>query len=106
MIRKICVTGGIASGKTTVVNLFGRLGGLVVSADEIARSLMLGKELQADHVPAKFLAVFGLVPALAFQSDPAGAPVFDHHQGVAKTAVRRGVVCHERSGSARALRAA
>ena len=52
MIRKICVTGGIASGKTTVVKLFGRLGGLVVSADEIARSLMLGKELQTELTTA------------------------------------------------------
>lgn len=52
MIRKICVTGGIASGKTAVTNLFGRLGGLVVSADEIARSLMLGKELQAELTKA------------------------------------------------------
>ena len=40
MIRTICVTGGIASGKTTVTGLFSRLGGMVVSADEIARDLM------------------------------------------------------------------
>ena len=46
MIRTICVTGGIASGKTTVSELFGRLGGTVVSADEIARDLMRGPEVQ------------------------------------------------------------
>ncbi len=46
MIRTICVTGGIASGKTTVIEMFGRLGGTVVSADEIARDLMREPEVQ------------------------------------------------------------
>ncbi len=52
MIRKICVTGGIASGKTTVVNLFGELGGIVVRADEIARSLMLDHAIQGELTTA------------------------------------------------------
>ncbi|MFC1499868.1 dephospho-CoA kinase [Candidatus Zixiibacteriota bacterium] len=52
MIRKICVTGGIASGKTTVVDLFARLGGIVVSADEIARSLMLDRAIQDELTTA------------------------------------------------------
>ena len=52
MIQKICVTGGIASGKTTVVNLFGELGGIVVRADEIARSLMLDRAIQEEVTTA------------------------------------------------------
>ncbi|MFC1628941.1 dephospho-CoA kinase [Gemmatimonadota bacterium] len=52
MIRKICVTGGIASGKTTVVNLFEGQGSVVVRADEIARSLMLDKTIQDELTAA------------------------------------------------------
>lgn len=52
MIRTICVTGGIASGKTVVTDLFSRLGAEVVSADEVARSLMRAPRLQAELTTA------------------------------------------------------
>ena len=61
MIRTICVTGGIASGKTTVIDLFSRLGGTVISADEIARDLMRdvqqreGSELLGTSLPMERL---------------------------------------------------
>lgn len=39
-MRKIAVTGGLASGKTSVCHLFGKLGGFVVSADQIVHKLL------------------------------------------------------------------
>lgn len=49
-LRKVAVTGGIASGKSTVCRLFEQLGAYVVSADEIVHQLLvptspLGKEI-------------------------------------------------------------
>lgn len=38
--KKIAVTGGIASGKTTVCHLFEELGAYCVSADEIVHQLL------------------------------------------------------------------
>ena len=38
-LKKIAVTGGVASGKTTVCKLFQKLGAYVVSADEISHKL-------------------------------------------------------------------
>lgn len=51
-LKKIAVTGGIASGKSTVCHLFEKLGALVVSADAIVHQLLvpttqLGKEVIA-----------------------------------------------------------
>ncbi len=40
-IKKIAVTGGIASGKTTVCRLFEELGAYYVSADEIVHQLLV-----------------------------------------------------------------
>jgi len=63
--RKIAVTGGIASGKSTVCHLFEELGAYVVSADEIVHQLLvpttqLGKDaialLGADIVVDKTLS--------------------------------------------------
>jgi dephospho-CoA kinase len=39
-LKKIAVTGGLSSGKTTVCNLFGQLGAQVVSADDIVHQLL------------------------------------------------------------------
>lgn len=49
-MKKIAVTGGIASGKTTVCHLFEELGAYCVSSDEIVHQLLvsttpLGKEI-------------------------------------------------------------
>jgi len=51
-LRKIAVTGGIASGKSTVCHLFEQLGAFTVSADAIVHQLLvpstpLGKEIIA-----------------------------------------------------------
>ncbi len=39
-LKKIAITGGVASGKSTVCQLFQKLGAYVVSADEIAHELL------------------------------------------------------------------
>lgn len=49
-MRLIAVTGGLASGKSTVVHLFEEMGALVISSDSIARSFLtidhpIGKQL-------------------------------------------------------------
>lgn len=41
MLKKIAVTGGVASGKTTVCRLFQKLGASVVFADKIVHELLL-----------------------------------------------------------------
>lgn len=40
VLRKIAVTGGLASGKSSVCHLFSQLGALCVSADEIVHNLL------------------------------------------------------------------
>lgn len=40
MLKKIAVTGGLASGKTTVCDVFQELGAYVVSADQIVHQLL------------------------------------------------------------------
>lgn len=42
-LRKIAVTGGLSSGKSTVCQMFGKLGAFVVSADEIVHRLLSPK---------------------------------------------------------------
>lgn len=39
-LRKVAVTGGIASGKSTVISFFQKLGAYVVSADQIVHQLL------------------------------------------------------------------
>ena len=107
MIRTICVTGGIASGKTTVIELFGKLGGTVVSADEIARDLMGGAEVQEMITAALgssfFTADGGIVTgtlAARLFSDPAARRKVNEivHPLVYKEVERRfGEVDRERS---------
>jgi dephospho-CoA kinase len=54
-LKKIAITGGIASGKSTVCRLFKELGALVVSSDEVVHEL-----LQTDpHLKQEVLRLFG-----------------------------------------------
>ena len=69
-LKKIAITGGVASGKTSVCRYFKELGAFVVSADEIVHTLLthdpsLGREisrrfgseiLQGDQINRKTLA--------------------------------------------------
>lgn len=43
-LKKIAITGGIASGKSTVCNIFKELGAYVISADDIAHELLSSNE--------------------------------------------------------------
>lgn len=52
---RVGITGGIGSGKSTVCNLFARLGRAVLSADAIARSLTDGN----DDIKASIRKAFG-----------------------------------------------
>jgi dephospho-CoA kinase len=54
-LKKIAVTGGIASGKSTVCRLFEQLGAFVVSADAIVHKLLV----PSTSLGKKIIAVFG-----------------------------------------------
>jgi len=49
-LKKIAVTGGIASGKTTVCKLFQTYGAYVINADQIAHQLLSQNNLQSHKV--------------------------------------------------------
>lgn len=49
-LRKIAVTGGLSSGKSSVCRIFRELGAYVVSADEIAHKLLLSDEILVQEV--------------------------------------------------------
>ena len=52
-MKKVAVTGGIGTGKTTVSNLFEKIGIPVFNSDEIAKELMHNdKQLQAEIIKA------------------------------------------------------
>lgn len=51
---KVAITGGIASGKTTVTNILRQLGAQVIDADEIARALTLPGGMAAPAILARF----------------------------------------------------
>jgi dephospho-CoA kinase len=51
---RIGVTGGIGSGKTTIANLFAKLGVPVIDADEIARTLLEPGKETYNKVVARF----------------------------------------------------
>lgn len=50
MLKKIAVTGGLASGKSTVCKIFRDLGAHVVSADEIVHNLLSSKTALGQQV--------------------------------------------------------
>ena len=52
-MKKVAVTGGIGTGKTTVSNLFEKIGIPVFNSDEIAKELMHNdKQLKSDIIKA------------------------------------------------------
>ncbi len=53
-MRVIGVTGGIGTGKSTVANMFRRLGAVVLDADVIARALMEPKRLAWRQIVRRF----------------------------------------------------
>lgn len=53
MLKKIAVTGGVASGKTTVCQFFQELGATVIFADKIVHDLL------KSHLKAKIIEEFG-----------------------------------------------
>src|SRR5947209_11389199 len=57
-MRVIGLTGGIASGKSTVACMFAELGAVVLSADEIAREVMAPGSPTLDAVRCAFPTTF------------------------------------------------
>jgi dephospho-CoA kinase len=53
-IFRVALTGGIASGKTTVANLFGELGAALIDTDIIARDVVEPGTTGLDQVVAEF----------------------------------------------------
>ena len=54
-LKKIAVTGGVASGKSTVCRLFQNLGAYVVSADQITHELLASD----NTLKKKVVSIFG-----------------------------------------------
>lgn len=50
ILRKVAITGGLSSGKSTVSRLFKELGALVVNADEIGHQLLSQQDLIGQQV--------------------------------------------------------
>ncbi len=53
-VPRIALTGGIASGKTTVAKLFTALGARLIDTDQIARDIMTPPSKTLDRVVARF----------------------------------------------------
>lgn len=51
---RIGLTGGIASGKTTIANMFGELGAVLIDTDVIARQVVARGTVGLDHVVETF----------------------------------------------------
>jgi len=54
MVYAVALTGGIGSGKTTVSDLFGKLGADVIDTDEIARNLTTSGEPAVTQLAGRF----------------------------------------------------
>ncbi len=54
MLKKVAVTGGVASGKTTVCRIFQELGATVVFADEIVHELLKAKTPIGEKIIREF----------------------------------------------------
>src|SRR5690625_1467183 len=72
MTPSVGLTGGVASGKTTVANAFTRLGVPVVDADQIARDVVAPGE-----------------PALGEIVQPCGAEILDDNGALSRPAMRK-----------------
>jgi dephospho-CoA kinase len=57
--KKVAVTGGLASGKTTVARFFKELGAFVVSADEIVHELLSKKNSLSKQIHQRVIALLG-----------------------------------------------
>jgi len=53
-LRLVGLTGGIASGKTTVLNMFGRLGAVIIDMDRIARDVVAPGSAGLERVVEEF----------------------------------------------------
>jgi dephospho-CoA kinase len=53
-VRIIGLTGGIASGKSTVARILERLGGAIIDADQLAREVVMAGEPAYDAIVAEF----------------------------------------------------
>jgi dephospho-CoA kinase len=53
-VPRIALTGGIASGKTTVAKLFTALGAKLIDTDQIARDIVAPPSTVLDHIVARF----------------------------------------------------
>lgn len=58
-LKKIAVTGGVATGKTTVCKLFKKLGAYVVSADEIVHQILSQESTPNTLIKQKIVALLG-----------------------------------------------
>lgn len=73
-VRVVGLTGGIASGKSTVSAMFKELGAKIVDADEIAREAVAPGSAGLRQVSARFLGVVG--PDGRLQRDTLAARIF------------------------------
>ena len=53
-VPRIALTGGIASGKTTVAKLFAALGAKLIDTDQIARDIVAPPSIVLDRIVARF----------------------------------------------------
>lgn len=53
-VPRIALTGGIASGKTTVARLFTALGAKLIDTDQVARDVVLPPSVALDRIVARF----------------------------------------------------
>jgi dephospho-CoA kinase len=53
-VPRIALTGGIASGKTTVAKLFAALGARLIDTDQIARDIVAPPSIVLDRIVARF----------------------------------------------------
>ena len=51
---RIALTGGVASGKSTVAQLFAALGAKLIDTDQIARDIVAPPSLVLDQIVARF----------------------------------------------------
>jgi dephospho-CoA kinase len=76
-VRVIGLTGGIASGKSTVARMFAALGAAVLSADEIAREVMAPGSPTLEAVKAAFGPSF-ILPDGSLDRAALGERIFSH----------------------------
>lgn len=81
-MRKVCLTGGIASGKSTVGRLLRDLGAVVVDADELAREIIVTPQVRSEitrTLGRSFYAASG-----ALKASELAAHIFHHPDALKK----------------------